>query len=39
MEILLTTFTEEIESQQDKNLSQDDSDVPKTKTKKKKEEN
>ena len=34
METLLGTFTEEIESQQDPNFSQDNSDVPKKKKKK-----
>ena len=34
METLLGTFTEEIESQQDPNFSQDNSDVPKKKKRK-----
>ena len=34
MEILLGTFTEEIESQQDPNFSQDNNDVPKKKKRK-----
>ena len=37
VETLLSTFTEEIGSQQDQNFSQDDNDVPKKKKKKKKE--
>ena len=37
IETLLSTFTEEIESQQDPNLSQDNNDVPKKKKERKKE--
>ena len=39
METLLSTFTEEIGSQQDQDFSQDDNDVPKNKKKEREQQN